>query len=350
MTIHTTSAIQIVRHGRPEVLVETEVPLKAPAPTEAHVKVLAVGVNFADLMMRAGLYGTVPPIPYSPGFEIAGEVVQVGEDVTDWKQGDRIVAITRHGGYAHDIVIPVGQMFRYPNSLTPEQAVAIPVVFLTAWVCLFSAGNARHGETVLILGAGGGVGTAAVQLAVRHGMRVIGTAGEERKRNFVKNELGAGACFDSRSEWESKVLGLVGARGIDIALDPVGGQATVSCRRLLAPLGRLIFYGMSEAMPQQRRSWARAVWAWLRTPRFHPLSLVQPNIGVFGVHLLHLQNKETILQPAMEQIFHAVSNGELSPVLDRVFSFNRDGAVEAHRYLHARKNLGKIVLSRGDLR
>jgi len=344
----TTSAIQIVRHGLPELLVEKEVPVGEPGPAEVHVRVLAAGVNFADLLMRAGQYGTVPPRPYSPGFEIAGEVARVGPQVVDWQEGDQVVAILRHGGYAHDVVIPAKQLFRYPDSLTPEQAVAIPVVFLTAWVCLFAAGNARPGETALVLGAGGGVGTAAVQLAKRHGMRVIGTAGDERKRKFVTNELGAEACFDSRSEWEDKVLELAGARAIDIALDPVGGRATASCRQLLAPLGRLIFYGMSEAMPQRKRSWPKAAWAWLRTPRFHPLSLVEPNIGVFGVHLLHLQNKETILQPAMEQIYRAVAAGELQPVLDRVFPFNRRGAVAAHQYLHARRNLGKVVLSMRD--
>ena len=112
----TTRAIQIVRHGRPEVLVEKNISLGDPGPGEAHVRVLAAGVNFADLLMRAGLYGTVPPMPYSPGFEIAGEVVRVGPDVTDWQEGDRVVAIMRHGGYAHDVVIPTAQLFRYPDS------------------------------------------------------------------------------------------------------------------------------------------------------------------------------------------------------------------------------------------
>jgi len=187
---HTT-AIQIVRHGRPEVMVEREVSLKEPGTGEVHVRVLAAGVNFADLLMRAGLYGTVPPRPYSPGFEIAGVVVRVGSEVSNWQAGDRAVAIARYGGYAHDVVLPAKQLFRYPNSLTPEQAVAIPVVFLTAWVCLFNTGNVKPEETALILGAGGGVGTAAVQLAKRHGMHVIGTAGDSRKRAFVVEKLGA---------------------------------------------------------------------------------------------------------------------------------------------------------------
>ena len=176
-------------------------------------------------------------------------------------------------------------------------------------------------------------------------MRVLGTAGTEAKRRFVVEELGAEACFDSRGDWEGEVAAVAGERGIDIALDPLGGPATSACRRLLAPLGRLIFYGMSEAMPRRKRSWPSAIRAWWRTPRFHPLSLVQPNIGVFGVHLLHLESKESILESAMAQIFEGVANGELRVVLDRVFSFDREGAVEAHRYLHARKNLGKVVLS-----
>ena len=346
MTSKTTSAILIERHGPPEVLVEREVALREPGPGEVLLRVRAAGVNFADLMMRAGLYGTVPARPYSPGFEVAGEVVRVGAEVDGWQEGDRAVALLRYGGYAHDVVVPSRNLFRYPESLTPVQAAAIPVVFLTAWVCLFEAGNGRRGETALILGAGGGVGTAAVQLAVRRGLQVIGTAGEERKRSFVTGELGARACFDSRGDWEPDVQRLVGPRGIDLALDPVGGRATAACRRLLAPLGRLVFYGLSDAMPKRRRSWLRAAWAWLRTPRFHPVSLIEPSIGVFGVHLLHLQAKEAILREAIDEIYGAVARGELRTVVDRVFSFDGAGAVEAHHYLHARRNLGKVILGR----
>ena len=102
-------------------------------------------------------------------------------------------------------------------------------------------------------------------------------------------------------------------------------------------------------MPKTRRSWLRAATAWLRTPRFHPLSLVEPNLGVFGVHLLHLGSKERILRPALEEILRAVVAGELRPVIDRVVPLDRDGAIEAHTYLHARRNLGKVILADPDL-
>ncbi len=341
----TTRAILIERHGPPESLVEREVPLRDPGPGEVHLRVQAAGVNFADLLMRTGLYGTVPPRPYSPGFEVAGVVVRVGAGVSGWREGDGAVALLRYGGYARDVVVSQRQLFRRPAELSPVNAAAIPVVFLTAWVCLYEAGHARSGESALILGAGGGVGTAAVQLAVRRGLRAIGTAGSPRKREFVTERLGAAACFDSRGDWEPEVRELVGDRGLDIALDPVGGQATRACRRLLAPLGRLVFYGLSDALPKRKRSWLRAARAWLRTPRFHPLSLVEPNIGLFGVHLLHLGAKEEILRPTLDEVFSAVVQGELQPVVDRVFSLDRDGAVAAHAHLHARRNLGKVVLA-----
>jgi NADPH:quinone reductase-like Zn-dependent oxidoreductase len=328
------------------VLVERTVPLRDPGPGEVHVQVGAAGLNFADLLMRAGLYATVPPRPYSPGFEVEGVVAGVGPGVQDWQEGERALALMRYGGYAHDVVVPAANLFRYPPTLTPVEAAALPVAFLTAWVCLFESARARAGETALILGAAGGVGTAAVQLARAAGLRVIGTAGTARKREFVTAQLGADACFDSHSNWESDVRQWAGDRAIDVALDPVGGRATASCRRLLAPLGRLVFYGLSEAMPSNRRSRPRALFALLRTPRFHPLSLVEANAGILGVHLLHLGQKETILRPALAAITQGVEQGRLRPIVDRVFPFSRAGAVDAHQYVHQRQSLGKVVLLR----
>ncbi len=265
--------------------------------------------------------------------------------MTPWREGDPCVALLRHGGYARDVVLPTRNVFRRPTALSAVEAAAAPVVFLTAHVCLFESARVRAGETALVLGAGGGVGTAAVQLAVAHGLRVIGTAGTERKRAFVVDELGAEACFDSRGDWEPDVEAQVGERGIDVALDSVGGAATASCQRLLAPLGRIVFYGFSEAMPGNSRNWLRAARAWLRTPRFHPLSLIQPGIGISGVHLLHLHEQEEILRDQLEQILNQILSGDLRAVVDRTFPLTRDGAVEAHRYIHERRNLGKVVLT-----
>jgi NADPH2:quinone reductase len=341
----TTRAILIPRKGPPKVLVEREVPLREPGPGEVHLRVEAAGVNFADLLLRAGFCRPVPPRPYGPGLEVAGVVARVGSEVEGWREGDRAVAIMRHGGYTHDAVVGAEHVYPYPDDITPVQAASIPLVFLTAWVCLFESARARPGETALILGAGGGVGTAAVQLAVRHGLRVIGTAGDERKRTFVTDELGAEACFDSRGDWEPRVRELVGDRGVDIALDPVSGPASRSCRRVLAPLGRIVFYGLSGALPGKKLNMLRALRVLLRLPRFSPVSLFESTTGAFGVALFNLGHKESLLRPALDQIFQAIVADELRTVVDRIFPFDRIGAIDAHTYLHERRNLGKVVLA-----
>lgn len=340
-----TRAIRIERYGPPRTLVEREIDLPDPPPGHVHLQVEAAGVNFADLLMRAGLYGTAPPRPYSPGFEVAGRVARVGAGVDAWREGDLATALLRHGGYARDVVVPAGQVFPVPPSLSPVAAAAVPVAFLTAWVCLVTVAHARPDESVLVLGAAGGVGTAAVQVAREVGLRVFGTAGTPGKRDFVTRHLGARACFDSRGDWERAAREMLGERGIDVALDPVGGAATAACRRLLAPLGRLVFYGLSSALPGPRRSRLRAAAAWLRTTRIHPGALVRPCAGVHGVHLLHLGPKEGMLREALPEILEKVHEGRWTPVVDRTFPLNASGAREAHAYLHGRQNIGKVVLT-----
>jgi NADPH:quinone reductase-like Zn-dependent oxidoreductase len=348
VNVSTTRAVRIERWGPPESLVDREIPLSEPGPGEVHLRVEAAGVNFADLAMRMGMYSTVPPRPFSPGFEVAGRVERCGPEVEGLAPGRPVVALLRHGGYAHDVIARAENVFPRPAAWDPAFAAAVPVVFLTAWTCLFAVGRATAEETALILGAGGGVGTAAVQLAVDAGLRVFGTAGTEAKRRFVVEELGAAACFDSRSDWAGPLTAAVGPGGLDLALDPVGGVATRRCRALLGPLGRLVFYGMSEALPGRRRSWWAAAKAWLRTPRFHPLALVEPNLSVGGVHLLHLGRKEPLLRRAFEEMLPRFDSGRLRPVLDSTFELDADGAAAAHARLHARENLGKVVLLRSD--
>lgn len=232
-----TTAILIERHGPPEVLVERTIPLGDPGPGQVHLEVAATGVNFADLLMRAGLYGTVPPMPYSPGFEVVGTVQGIGPGVTDWAPGDRAVGLIRHGGYARDLIVATPNLFRYPASLSAPEAASVPVAFLTAWVALFESARLREGETVLVLNAAGGVGTAAVQLCRWQNIRVIGTAGSESKRQAVVDRLGAAACFDSAGDWGAEVTRLVGPRGVDVALDAVGvgpRRCAARCWRRLA--------------------------------------------------------------------------------------------------------------------
>lgn len=341
-----TRAIRIESLGPPEALVEREVELPDPGEGELHIEVHASGVNFADLLQRVGLYGTCPPRPYAPGFEVAGVVSRVGPGVQGWSEGDQVISLLRHGGYARDAIAPVKNCFPLPSAMGFVQGAAMPVVFLTAWACLFGVGRAAAGERVMVLGAAGGVGTAAVQLARANGLEVLGTAGTVAKRQYVVEELGAAACFDSRGDWADEMERWLGDRKLDIALDPVGGRGTAALRDHLAPFGRLVFFGLSEALPGQRRNWLKAAWAWLRTPRFHPAQLIQPNLSVSGVHLLHLGEREDLLRAAAQELLPRFEAGELRCVVDSTFPLDRDGAVAAHRRLHARENVGKVVLVR----
>ncbi len=345
----TTRAIRIEKLGPPEVLVEREVPLPDPGPGQLHLRVEAAGVNFADLIMRLGMYRTVPPRPFAPGFEVAGIVERCGPGTEErWKPGTKVVALMRYGGYSRDVIVEAANTFARPSGWDATTAAAVPVVFLTAWAALFEGANARKGQTALVTNAGGGVGTAAVQLAVGEGLRVYGTAGTEVKRAFVVKELGAADCFDSRGDWYTPLKKTVGERGLDIALDSMGGPDTRKCVSLLAPLGHLSFYGMSNAITRRWWHWPKAAWTWLRMPRFHPMSLMEPCIGISGVHLLHLASREDRLREAFRQILARFAKGTLRAVVDSTYPLTAAGAAAAHRRLHNRENLGKVVLVRED--
>ncbi len=345
----STRAIRIEKLGPPEVLVEREVPLADPGPGQLQLRVEAAGVNFADLIMRLGMYRTVPPRPFAPGFEVAGVIERLGPGTEDrWKVGTPVVALMRYGGYSREVIVEAANTFPRLSQWDAITAAAIPVVFLTAWAALFEGAHARSGQTALVTNAGGGVGTAAVQLAVAEGLRVYGTAGTPVKRSFVVDELGAVDCFDSRGDWYTPMKDAVGERGLDIALDSMGGDDTKRLASLLAPLGHLAFYGMSNAITSKWWHWPKAAWTWLRMPRFHPMSLMEPCIGVSGVHLLHLASREDRLREAFNQILQRFAEGKLRAVVDSTFPLTAAGAAAAHRRLHDRQNLGKVVLVRED--
>ena len=303
-------------------------------------------MNFADLLQRAGLYGQVPDMPYAPGFEVAGEVARVGQGVDRLVGGGpgrgppplRGLRPGRDPAGGPGLPLP-GRAFLSPrppasrwSSSRPGFAFSrrgTPAPVTPSWSWAPEAEWARPQFSWRWTGA---FGSSAPQA-------------HREKRAFVVDELGAEACFDSRGAWADDLFEALGEkRGLDIALDPVGGKATAAARRLLNPLGRLVFYGMSDAMPGRKRSWLKAAWAKYRTPSIHPLSLVVPNQGIYGIHLLYLKEKEEMMGPALEEIYSGVVDGRWRSIMDRTFPLTRDGAVEAHTFLHDRKNLGKVVL------
>ncbi len=338
-------SIWIERTGPPETLVGHSLHVPEPAEDEVRIRVTAAGVNFADLLQRLGLYGHAPRRPYVPGFEVAGVVDCVGAQVSHVGSGQRVAALIPFGGYAEFAVAPEISVFPLPHKIDLASAAALPVNYLTAWFCLYRLADVRRGESVLITGGAGGVGTAAVQLARSSGCRVFATVGTDEKVRFVKR-LGADFVFNyHREDVFTAVKQTADAMGIDVLLDAVGGWNLRRLSRLVAPLGRIVSYGLASAAPSTRRLWWTAAWKYFQTPRFHPLQLMERNLGVFGFHLGLLDGRQAEIRSAFEQILALVAAGRIRPVIDRIFPLTAQGAAAAHRYLHERKNLGKVLLS-----
>ena len=332
----------IARHGPPDVFEMREGPDPTPAAGELRIRVRAAGINFADILSRLGLYADAPRPPMVVGYEVAGVVDQRGSDVTNFSEGDRVVALTRFGGYADVVVASAAQCFHFPESLSDAEAAAIPVNYLTAAIALYRMAALAPNETVLIHNAGGGVGIAATQLARLRRTSVIGTA--SAAKHDALRTFGIDHAIDYRhANVANEVKKITRGRGVDVVLDPIGGRSFLESYKLLAPLGRLIIYGLSAAAPGERRSWIRALRAWASTPRFDPLSMINRNRGVFGLHVGHLWEQREQLAPLMEMLMTEFRAGRLHPVVAKTFPLDR--AADAHRYIQNRQNIGKVVLT-----
>lgn len=336
--------IWITRPGGPDVLRVREGEDPCPGPGQVLVDVRAVGVNFADVVARLGQYRDAPPLPLVPGYEVSGTVAATGKGVAEapgTTVGDRVLAATRFGGYATRVVVPAAQVWPLPEELSFEEGASLFVNYLTAYLALFTAGGLRQGGRVLVHSAAGGVGLAAVQLARTVQAEVYASASPD-KHGFLR-EAGTAGLFDSRaSRYADTVLSLTAGRRLDLVLDPRGGRSLREARRCLAPLGRIVAYGISSAWGS-----GPALPALLRllatTPCFHPFSLMNANQGIHGLNLARLWGETERLREIMARIMELVRAGSVRPVIARVFPFEE--AAEAHRYLQERRNIGKVLLA-----
>jgi NADPH:quinone reductase-like Zn-dependent oxidoreductase len=334
--------VVISRHGPPEVFELQEGPDPLPATGEVRIRVRAAGINFADVLARLGLYPDAPKPPCVVGYEVAGVVDAIGGSVTGFHLSDRVVALTRFGGYADVVTVPASQVFRFPDALSDSEAAAVPVNYLTAALALYRMAALSPGETVLIHNAGGGVGIAATQLARLRRAIVIGTA--SAPKHAALRSFGVEHVIDYRTADVARAIReITGGRGVDVILDPIGGRSFLASYRMLAPLGRLVMFGLSAAAPGERRSLLRAFGAWMATPRFDPLSLINRNRGVFGLNVGHLWEERRQIVPLMEMLVGELKAGRIAPVVARTFPLGR--AADAHRFIQSRQNIGKVVLT-----
>ncbi len=334
--------VWIPKIGEPEVLEVREAPDPEPKAGEVRIRVAASGINFADILARMGLYPDAPKLPAVVGYEVAGVVDAAGEGVDGLTEGDRVVAMTRFGGYSDVVCAPHQTVRPLPGSVDFAGGASVPVNYLTAWLMLVRLGNVRAGERVLVHACAGGVGLAAVQICRHFGAEVIGTASASKHERL--REMGVAECIDYRTQdFEAVVSDLTDGRGVDIVLDAVGGDSFAKSYRCLDSLGRLFVFGVSSFASGTKRRLGSALLGLWRMPKFKPLSLMNFNRGVFGVNVGHLWDRGDEMTAMLGEILDLFAGGTFKPVVDRTFPF--DEAAAAHRYIQDRKNFGKVVLT-----
>ncbi|RMF17932.1 MAG: alcohol dehydrogenase [Gammaproteobacteria bacterium] len=334
-------ALLIMRPGGPDVLQLTDCPSPEPEMDEVRVRVHYAGINFADIMARRGLYPDAPPLPACMGYEFSGEVEKTGEGVKEFREGDRVFGLSRFQGQAEQVVVSSQQLFHIPEFMSMDQAAALPVNYLTAWVLLRVLGNLQADETVLIHNAGGGVGLAALDIATHVGARTLGTA-SAHKHEFLSRR-GCQHLIDYRAgDWEPEVLRLTGNAGVELVMDPIGGRHLKKSYRVLRATGRLGMFGISTAAEGSGGRLLGLLRMATGMPFFHPVSLMNGNRAVFGVNMGRLWHEPEKVRQWMGALLEGVREGWVRPHVDKVFVAGLAG--EAHQWIEARRNLGKVLL------
>ena len=336
-------AVWIPKFGKPDVLEVREAPDLTPGPGEVRVRVEASGINFAEIMARQGLYQDAPPTPMVVGYEVAGVIDAVGDGVPQTRVGQRVLAMTQFGGYADMACVPTERAYELPEAMSFGEGAALVVNYLTAYHMLFNVARVRSGDHVLIHQAAGGVGTAALQLCRSvGGVTTYGTA-SERKHDYVR-ENGCDHPIDYHSvDYAEEVRKLTNGRGVDVVLDALGGADWKKGYELLRPGGLLVPFGWSKMAKYGKRKITHVVGQFTHLPWWTPMSLMHENRGVAGVNMGHLWEEKEMMAEAFTRLLELYEAGAIKPHVDRSFPFEQAG--DAHAYIEAGQNVGKVLLT-----
>ncbi|MCC6625320.1 MAG: zinc-binding dehydrogenase [Deltaproteobacteria bacterium] len=343
----TPHEIVIRKKGGFDRLALEPVARRALRAGQVRIAVAAIGVNYADAMVRKGLYKNADKyvgLPITPGFEVAGRVVEVDPTVTDLAVGDEVFAVTLFGGYTTELVVDRRLVFPRPAGWTAEQAAAFPSVFMTAWFALFELAHPRPGATLLVHSAAGGVGSALVQLGRIAGARVVGVVGATHKVEIAR-ALGCDEVIDKSRQDLWKEAERIAPRGYDVILDANGPSTLKQSYDHLAPIGRLVIYGFHAMMKQTtsgRPDWIRLALDFLRTPRFSPFELTERNRSVMAFNLSDLFERQDILADAMRDLLGWVAEGRIAPPQTTLFPMAE--VARAHEAIESGRTTGKLVL------
>ena len=335
----------ITRHGGPEVLHVRETAEPQLKSGDVLIDVQFSGINFADLLMRMGLYPSAPKPPFTPGYEVSGVITKVGSTENDELLGKSVAALTKFGGYSSKVVVKKDRLIALPDGIDMAQAAAMPVVYLTSYVMLSLQAHLQKDEWVLIHNIGGGVGLAAVELSRMIGANIIGTASVGKHDRL--REKGIHHLIDYNTEdFVARVKEITEGKGVDVIIDPIGGENLKKSYKALGSFGRLVVFGFSKAASGPRRKVLHLLKEYIKTPKFSPIKLMGHNKGVFGCHLGMVMDRQELLQECMQKLMSYFQSGDINPHVDRVFPLNR--VTDAHQYIMDRRNFGKVLLAADD--
>ena len=321
-------AVVLTAFGGPEVLRITEVPDPTPGPDEVLVDVAATALNRADILQRKGFYPNPFPTEHDiPGMEFSGTVAAVGSRVTAWRVGDEVMGIVAGGAYAERLVIHERQAMRIPRTVALVDAAAIPEVFITAWDGLVVQGGLTSGRWALVHAIASGVGTAAIQICHSVGARVMGTCSTSKIEQV--RALGADVVVDyTKEDFVEQAQRMTDGRGVDVVLDPVGGDYLDRNVASLALKGRVIQIGLMAGVGS-----------------FNLGALLPKRASLIGsvLRARPLEEKVAISQRFAAEMLPLFDSGDMKPIVDRRYSLAE--IAEAHAYLESNANVGKVVVS-----
>lgn len=332
----------VTRYGGPEVLEILETPVPAPGPRDLLVRVHAIGLNFADIFGRFGVYPGTPKPPFVPGLEFSGEVSAMGSEVIHFRTGDRVMGYCRLGSHAEYVVVNENYATVIPPAMGYEEGASFLATSISAYHGVVRLANLRRGEKLLIHAAAGGVGLATVQLARDIGAEIYATAGTDEKVDLAKSQGAHHAINYSNMDFAEEVLRLSGKYGVDVVMDSVGGEVFKKSWHLLAEMGRYVLYGVSAVTGKGTLNRLKAAGVFSAMRPIFPPSLIAANKGIFGFNLGTLTGKEKYFREAVIELLRFYRRGVLKPVIGKVFRF--EDIVEAHRYLQTRQSVGKVVV------
>jgi len=332
--------VVVERYGGPEVLKVVDEDDPRPATGEVRVRVLAAGVSFSDALLRAGIYLGGPKPPFTPGYELVGVVEELGSGCSRLQVGDRVAALMVWGADAERVCVPEEYAVEVPEGLDPAEVVSLVLPYMTAYQLLHRVARVKSGETVLVHGAAGRVGTAVLELGALAGLRLYGTA-SARDRGAVER-LGAVAIDYRNEDFLARLRGLPG-KGVDVVLDGLGGATSFRSFRALRPGGRLVVFGYSSALTQGRRS--RRAWIkWnAQTGSVFLRGLLSPRRRVSGYRIDKLRNRRPKwFREDFLVLLELLRRGEVHPIVAErlpIIEVRR-----AHELLESSAATGKLVL------